>query len=82
MMQTFLNNTKEEFIKLMEFRQSIILKVKQLNEMQPTDENDRLVVDSQFFAYTAMLWEIDIFMEGLADDEGDKFNYINDDDYE
>ena len=61
----------------MEFRDSIKFKVKTLGELQPWSDLDGQVVDSQCCSYRNILWEIDSFIEWLADDERDKFSYIN-----
>ena len=71
-----MNNTKEEFIMLMKFRDSIESKIKQLDKLQPESKVDKLVVDSQYFSYRAIIWEINSFIEELADEDS-RFNYIS-----
>lgn len=71
-----LNNIKEEFIKLIEFKESIEYKVKQLEELKPWSPSEIKVIDSQAFAYRAILWEIDQFMLEWADRERDLY-YMN-----
>lgn len=74
-----LNNTKIEFNKLIEFKESIEDKVKILEGLTLWSPSEVKVIDSQVFAYKAILWEIDQFMEEWADRERDLY-YINWDD--
>jgi len=74
-----MNNIKEEFIMLMKFRDSIESKTKMLDEKRPTEKLEKMVVSSQYFAYRAIMWEIDMFIEWIAD-EKNKFNRISSDD--
>lgn len=75
----FSNNTKEEFIKLIEFKESIQEKVKHLDSLMLWSPSEIRVIESQWYAYKAILWEIDLFIEWCADDERNKY-YLNWDD--
>ena len=61
---------------LMKFKDSIDSKIKQLDALQPQSKEDRLVVDSQYFSYRAIIGEVNNFIEGMADEES-KFNWIS-----
>jgi len=71
-----MNNIKPEFIQLIKFQDSIKDKVKQLEKLMPWSPNEIKVIDSQYYAYRAILWEIDMFMEDGAEDERDKLQEI------
>ena len=71
-----LNNTKIEFIKLMEFKREIEEKIKKLDNLKPLSPSEVKVVDSQYFAYKAMLWEIEQFLLEWAEEERDKLQQI------
>lgn len=75
------NNIKTDFIKLIEFKESIEEKVKQLDDLMLWSPSEIKVIESQGYAYRAILWEIDLFIEWCADDERDKY-YLNWDDEE
>jgi len=69
-------NIKEEFIQLENFKLSIVEKIKLLENMRPENQDDTQVINSQISWYKAILWEIDMFIEWLADDDKDKLNYL------
>jgi len=51
-------------------------KIKSLEKLKPATSDEEQVITSQKYLYTAVLWEIDLFLEGLVDDQRDKFTYL------
>jgi len=65
-------------MKLQDFRNHILDKMVTLQSLQAPTDIDQKVLDSQASGYRNIIWEIDNYIEGLADDENDKLYYLND----
>ncbi len=65
---------------LHDFRNHILDKIVTLQSIKPQWDDDQAVVDAQAVAYRNIIGEIDSYIEGLQDDENDKFSYLMDED--
>ena len=60
------------------FRNHILDRIVTLQSLQPQWDLDQAVIDSQAIGYRTIIWEIDNYIEELADEQDDKLYYLND----
>ncbi len=70
-MNNKMNNTKTEFIKLIEFKESIEDRLRRTESLIPDCPLDDYSIKRQVSGYRAIIWEIDKFMIEWMDRENE-----------
>lgn len=63
---------------LQDFRNHILDKMVTLQSLSSQSDIDQAVINSQASGYRNLIWEIDNYIEWLADEQNDKLYYLND----